>query len=149
MSESKQFSVSLSSVDGYKFEVDFGEAGTLITDEPAPLGHGEGPNPSLLLGTSVANCLAASLMFAIRKFKEEPGQVSAKVTGHFERIDRRLRITGMEVSLNLGNLAESFTHLDRVLEQFEEFCVVTQSVKAGIPTQVKVFDSAGKLLKGE
>jgi hypothetical protein len=55
----------------------------------------------------------------------------------------------MEVSLNLGNLAESFTHLDRVLEQFEEFCVVTQSVKAGIPTQVKVFDSAGKLLKGE
>ena len=37
--------------------------------------------------------------------------------------------------------------LDRVLEQFEEFCVVTQSVRSGFPVEVTVRDSAGTVLK--
>ncbi len=38
-------------------------------------------------------------------------------------------------------------HLDRVLEQFEAFCTVTQSVGAGIPIAVQVFDASGAQLK--
>jgi hypothetical protein len=38
-------------------------------------------------------------------------------------------------------------HLDRVLEQFEEFCTVTQSVRAGIPVTVHVIDASGAVLK--
>jgi hypothetical protein len=33
-----------------------------------------------------------------------------------------------------------------VLAQFEDFCVVTQSVRAGIAVEVRVFDGEGHLL---
>ncbi|HET9820988.1 MAG TPA: hypothetical protein VFQ16_04115 [Burkholderiaceae bacterium] len=32
-------------------------------------------------------------------------------------------------------------HLDRCLQQFEDFCVVTESVRRGIPVQVRVLDA--------
>jgi hypothetical protein len=38
-------------------------------------------------------------------------------------------------------------HLDRVLAQFEDFCVVTQSVRSGFPVSVTVRDGDGKVLK--
>ncbi|HET8695649.1 MAG TPA: OsmC family peroxiredoxin, partial [Aquabacterium sp.] len=41
----------------------------------------------------------------------------------------------------------SLQHLDRVLDQFEAFCTVTQSVGQGIPVKVMVSDSEGKQLK--
>jgi hypothetical protein len=34
-------------------------------------------------------------------------------------------------------------HQQRCVEQFEDFCVVTQSVRAGIPVSVRVVDAAG------
>ena len=141
------FEVKLNLIDNYKFEVDFGEFGQIITDEHEPVGHGEGPGPSQLLAASVANCLAASLMFAIRKYKQEPGQVSATVRGDTERVDGRLRITGMQVELHLGQAADSIDKLERALEQFENFCVVTQSVRNGIQVDVTVLDEDGQVLK--
>lgn len=141
------FVVNLKLLEHYKFEVDFGEFGQIITDEHEPVGHGEGPGPSQLLAAAVANCLAASLMFAIRKYKGDPGQVTAKVQGDMERVDGRLRISAMQVELNLGQAAEDIDKLDRVLEQFENFCVVTQSVRSGIHVDVTVLDEAGQVLK--
>ncbi|MBC3765094.1 OsmC family protein [Neptunicella marina] len=146
MADNPQFSVNLTLLEGYKFEVDFGDAGTLITDEPQPLGENNGPNPSRLLAASVANCLAASLMFAIRKFKEDPGQVKATVSGEMVRQDNRWRIADMQVELNLGNDAQSLPHLERALTQFENFCVVTQSVRQGINVKVSVKDASGKVM---
>src|SRR3546814_1873356 len=57
----------------------------LITDEPAPLGHDNGPNPSRLLLAAVANCLSASLLFALRKFKNQPGALRTTASAHTER----------------------------------------------------------------
>lgn len=74
--------VNLKLVEGYKFEVDFGDFGTITTDEPEPLGTGSGPSPSQLLAAAVANCMAASLMFAVRKYKGDPGQMSASDRHH-------------------------------------------------------------------
>ena len=34
---------------------------------------------------------------------------------------------------------------ERGLEQFEDFCVVTQSIRAGIPVNVSVVDAEGKV----
>jgi uncharacterized OsmC-like protein len=144
----KEFSVSMELVDNYKFLVDFGSYGELVSDEPEPLGEGQGPNPSRILAASVANCLAASLMFALRKFKDEPGKVSAEVKGHLDRVDGRWRIVSMDVDIKLGNASATLSHLERALEQFEDFCVVTQSVRKGIDVNVKVEDSDGKLVKG-
>ncbi|MFC0445634.1 OsmC family protein [Pseudidiomarina halophila] len=144
--ENPSFEVKLELVDNYKFEIDFGDFGHMISDEPEPLGHGEGPNPSRLLGAAVANCLAASLMFAIRKYKGEPGKLHAKVKGDMARVDGRWRVTHLYVELVLGNRADAIDKLDRVLAQFEDFCVVTQSVRSGVEVDVTVLDEDGLIL---
>ena len=132
-------------LENYVFEIDFGDFGKIITDEPEPLGQGEGPNPSRLLAASVANCLAASLMFAIRKFKGEPGEVSADVTLSMHRVDGRLRVEKTDVVLQLGNTYENLPNIEKVLSQFEEFCVVTQSVRSGFDVNVEVRDLNGEI----
>ncbi|MDN7126062.1 OsmC family protein [Pseudidiomarina sp. 1APR75-33.1] len=144
--ENPSFEVKLELIDNYKFEIDFGDFGQIMTDEPEPLGEGDGPNPSRLLGAAVANCLAASLMFAIRKYKGDPGKVSAKVKGDMERVDGRWRVTHLFVELALGNRAAAIDKLDRILGQFEDFCVVTQSVRSGIEVAVTILDEDGLVL---
>jgi hypothetical protein len=60
----------------------------------------------------------------------------------------RLRVGGIAVDLHIGAKASEVSQLDRILTQFEEFCIVTQSVRAAIPVDVRVFDGADVLLKG-
>lgn len=146
MSE-QAFTVKLKLLENYLFQIDFAEMGNIMTDEPEPLGDGEGPNPVRLLAASVANCLAASLMFSLRKFKQEPGEVTAEVSGEMLRKDGRLRVEGLKVDIHLGNRADQLEHLQRALEQFEDFCVVTQSVREGIAVDVNVFDSHNQKIK--
>ncbi len=142
-------SVALRQEKDYAFVNDFGGgAGTLRSDEPAPLGGGSGPSPVQLLASAVGNCLAASLLFALRKFKQSPEPIRARVeaeTGRNE--EKRLRVQRLKVRLDLGAPAASLQHLDKALAQFEEFCTVTQSVRAAVPVDIEVFDSEGKRLK--
>jgi len=147
MSISDGFSVKLELLENYIFKVDFGDFGDILTDEPAPLGNGEGPNPSRLIAAGVANCLCASLLFALRKFKDSPTGIRAEVKGETERQDGRWRIGKMTVTMAVDDAA-TLEHLPKALEQFEDFCVVTQSIRQGIPVDVKVVDQQGKVLKG-
>ena len=62
-------------------------------------------------------------------------------------LDGRLRITGIDVRIGLGAAADEMPRIDRVLEQFERFCTVSESVKAGIPVSVLVTDRDGTRLK--
>lgn len=133
----------------FRFAAHFDDAAmpVLMTDEPAPLGSGLGPNPEQLLGTAVANCLAASLLFAMRKFKNDPSPLQAVATVTPVRNEqKRMRIGSIAVDLQLGVAASTVVSLDRILAQFEDFCVVTQSVRSAIPVTVRVMDSAGALL---
>lgn len=150
MSDSMEFSFSLEQQEDYAFLIRFGDdMPALLADEPAPLGKGTGPNPSRLLAASVANCLSASLLFALRKFKNDTGKLTATVTGRMERNEKgQLRVGGVSVVIRLGVEAASLQRLDRALEQFEDFCVVTQSVRSGFPVDVVVMDAAGVLLNG-
>jgi organic hydroperoxide reductase OsmC/OhrA len=143
----KTFDFQLKLLGNYRFEIDFGDFGKILTDEPAPLGEGDGPNPARLLAASAANCLAASLIFAIRKFHEDPGQVSAHASVNIKREGRYWRVVHIDVALQLGQTAEAIPHLQRALDQFENFCVVTQSIRQGIPVDVKVMDQQGAVLK--
>jgi uncharacterized OsmC-like protein len=133
----------------YQFEMQFGgTAPDWLADEPPPLGQGAGPSPVQLLAAAVGNCLSDSLLFALRKFKQAPDPIHCEVVAEVGRnADNRLRVLGMQVTLTLGVAAETLQHLDRVLEQFEAFCTVTQSVGAAIPITVGVVDSDGKQLK--
>jgi uncharacterized OsmC-like protein len=150
MSETQSFSLSLEQVDNYEFRVRFDETSMpeLVTDEPPPLGEEAGPNPSRLLVASVANCLAASLLFALRKFKNQPGGLTATAKATMARNeDRRWRVDRVQVDLHLSDDADSLEHLDRILDQFEDFCVVTQSVREGVDVDVHVHDGQGKSLR--
>lgn len=144
--EKNEFSISLKLVENYLFNIDFGEFGNLLADEPEPMGGGEGPSPAALLAASVANCLCASLLFAVRKYKEDPGAIAAKITGTMDRVDGMLRVTHFDVQISLGVEGASLVNIDKVLSQFENFCTITQSVRRGIEIDVSVNDSEGKVL---
>lgn len=58
----------------------------------------------------------------------------------------RLRIGRLGVTIRLDDDAGSLKHLDRCLAQFEDFCVVTESVRQGIPVGVRVVDAQGQAL---
>jgi hypothetical protein len=47
------------------------------------------------------------------------------------------------VTLQLADTAASVRHFDRCLEQFEDFCIATESIRHGIPVSVKVLDAEG------
>ena len=144
-----QFTIELVQQRDYRFEARFDNPAVplLLTDEPPPLGADSGPNPARLLTVAVANCLSASLLFAMRKFRNEPGPLRARATTTLARNeDNRLRVAGIAVDIHLGQPVAEFQSVDRILAQFEEYCVVTQSVRAAIPVEVRVLDSRGTVL---
>lgn len=144
-----EFTIELRQLADFRFEVRFDNPASvpLVTDEPAPLGSDAGPNPARLLGAAVANCLAASLLFAMRKFKNHLEPLRAVASVELTRNEQnRLRIGCIAVDLHLGAPAAQLRSLDRVLDQFEDFCVVTQSVRAGIEVAVRVIDHDGQVL---
>ena len=147
---SENASVTITRQAGYQFLVDFGPLiPQLLADEPTPLGQGAGPAPDHMLLAAVANCLSASLLFSLQKFKQDPGALVATATPQMGRNeDKRLRIQRIYVQLELGKTAGEIEHLDRVLSQFEAFCTVSMSVRQGIAIDIEVRDGAGAVIKG-
>jgi uncharacterized OsmC-like protein len=143
--------VRLLQVQDYQFDVSFdAPTPTLRTDEPAPLGQGAGPSPVQLLASAVGNCLSDSLLFALRKFKQQPEPLQCEVSAEVGRnAEGRMRVLGLQAVLTLGVPAAALQHLDRVLASFEGYCTVTQSVGQAFPIHVKVLDSTGAVLTPE
>jgi len=141
--------VQLQQLQDYRFEIRFAEGlPPLQADEPAPLGAGEGPSPVQLLASAVGNCLSASLLFALRKYKQAPEPIGCGVIAEVGRnAEGRLRVLALQATLRLGVPAAQLQHLDRVLASFEAYCTVTQSVAAAIPVAVAVLDADGVKLK--
>jgi organic hydroperoxide reductase OsmC/OhrA len=145
---SEQVKVTLTQLSDYSFNVSFDETDIpdLVTDEPAPLGGGKGPNPSRMLLAAIANCLSASLLFAMRKYKNQPGTIRAEVRGTLDRnAEGRMRVQHIDVDLHLPDAAEDYAQFERMLQQFENFCVVTESVRSGIEIAVQVHDGSGEV----
>ncbi len=132
--------VSLQLQDGYRFLVDLGaEFDTLSMDEPEPLGAGEAPNASAVLAAAVGNCLSASLLFCLRKAHVEVSDLRTDVEVVSDRnAAGRLRIGKIEVKLHPVLAAGAEGRVARCLELFEDFCVVTASVRDGIDVGVTV-----------
>jgi uncharacterized OsmC-like protein len=139
--EVSQFTVTLSRLQRYRFQAEFDDAGVgpLRLDESPPLGEGLGPNPSRLLAAAIGNCLAASLLFCLEKARVPVEGLRARVQGTYVRNEAgRLRLGAMRVTLEpeLGEAVPA--RLDRCLEIFEDFCIVTQSIREGVPIDVEV-----------
>ncbi|MDP1740279.1 MAG: OsmC family protein [Polaromonas sp.] len=145
----KQILVHLTQVKDYRFQIAFDDGVPELTvDEPPPLGSATGPSPVQLLTAAVGSCLSDSLLFALRKFKQNPEPMRCEVQADVGRNpEGRMRVLRMKAVLTLGAAADQLEHLQRALDQFEEFCTVTQSVRAGIEVTVEVYDAGGARLK--
>jgi organic hydroperoxide reductase OsmC/OhrA len=134
-------SVDLSLRGGYAFEADFNLPGVppLLLDEPAPLGRGAGPSAARLLAAAVGNCLAASLLFCLRKARVEVESMGTHVDASIVRNERgRMRIGTIRVRLEPALSADDAERIGRCAGLFEDFCIVGQSVLQGIDVQVEV-----------
>src|SRR3989304_7378379 len=99
------FALTLAFKGGYEFAVDFEQPGVphLIVDEHPPLGAGRGPNPTRMLATAVAHCLASSFLFCVRKARIDVKALSVRVEGTTVRNQRgRLRIGELKGRLAPG-----------------------------------------------
>lgn len=136
-----EFTISMKQLDNFLFEVQFDKEGypPLKMDEPEPLGRDGAPNASRILAAAIGNCLTASLLFCTRRARVQAGPMETRVHVTLGRNERgRLRITGVEVEIDPHFPAEQREQAGRCLELFEDFCVVTQSVRQGIPVEVRV-----------
>lgn len=136
-----RFSLGLRLHHDYMQIADFGLDGVppLVTDEPPPLGAGRGPNPARLLGSAVGSCLGASLLFCLRKAHVLVTDLRTTVQGTMVRNERgRLRVGSLHVTLAPTVADADLPRLRRCVELFEDFCVVTESVRAGIEVDVDV-----------
>ncbi len=144
--EEKTFALTMELRDGYRFEVDFRQEGVppLALDEPPPLGEGRGPNAARLLAAAVANCLSASALFCLRRARIEVLSLKTTATGTIVRNeDGRLRIGRIDVRIQPEVAEADRPRMGRCLDIFEDYCVVTESVRQGIAVDVAV-EGAGK-----
>lgn len=135
-----EFSFQIERVDGYEFRVRFDKESfaELTLDEPPPLGKDAGPNPVRLLAAAVGNCLAASLTFCLQRSKTPVEGMRAEVKAQLVRNEhKRLRVGTIEVVL-FPRVPGGAAALEKCLGQFEDFCVVTQSVREGLDVKVRV-----------
>jgi organic hydroperoxide reductase OsmC/OhrA len=134
-----EFTIELEQVDQFEFLVRFDKESfpPVRADEPPPLGHDVAPNASRYLAAAVGNCLSASLVFCAKRAGHPVAHIRTSVLVRLVRNDqRRLRVGQMEVSIHAPE-ADSAA-LAKCLPTFEDFCVVTQSVRHGIPVRVSV-----------
>ena len=125
---------------GYQFDVAFDEVKrSLRVDEMPPLGEAAGPNPARLLASAVGHCLSASLIYCLGRQHIPVRSMQTAVEGTLIRNEKgRLRIGELRVKLSPQFESTEQTRIARCLDLFEDFCVVTQSVRHGIPVSVEV-----------
>jgi organic hydroperoxide reductase OsmC/OhrA len=149
MSEEARFTLTLEHLEDYEFKVKFDKKilDDMIVDEPPPLGGLAGPNPSRLLAVSAANCLSASLLYCINRDDVPPSSVTTEATVTIVRNEKkRLRIGRIDVALQISEALSEAPKMKRCMNLFEDFCVVTDSIRNGIPVGVEVRDHNGEVI---
>jgi organic hydroperoxide reductase OsmC/OhrA len=135
------FTITLDRGNGYQFVADLDQPGLepMLLDEPPPLGDGSGPGASRLLAAAVGYCLSASALFCLQRAHIDVLSMRSEVAVTIARNDSgRLRISGMDVRIQPEVAEEDVPRMKRCLEVFENYCTVTESVRAGIPVGVEV-----------
>ncbi|MCG6860324.1 MAG: OsmC family protein [Chromatiaceae bacterium] len=149
MTEEGRFTIHLEQQENYQINVrfDWEKAADLLLDEPPPLGGAAGPNAARLLAAAAANCLSASLLYCLAKEGPPANSLRTEATAIMVRTEKkRLRIGGMEVKLIINDELAGSKRFDRCKDLFEDFCIVSASIRDGVPIQVSVEDEKGQVL---
>jgi uncharacterized OsmC-like protein len=144
--DEKQITVVMEQVNNFEFRIKFDPGmAELIMDEPAPLGKDVGPNASRILSAAVGNCLTASLLFCLQKARVEAKNIKTTISTTINRNEKgRFRIPSSHVSISIDIGSEAPNRIGQCLKLFEDFCIVTQSVRHGIPVTVDVKNQNGE-----
>jgi uncharacterized OsmC-like protein len=125
----------------FKATYDLPDVQELIMDEPPQFGgEGQGPNASRVLASAIGNCLAAALIYCLKKARIPVETLKSTVDTKIARNSQnQLRVQNVEVELQLqlkdpSQAAKS----ERCQQLFENYCIVTDSVRKGIPVNVNV-----------
>jgi uncharacterized OsmC-like protein len=135
-----EFQLRVEQVDGFEFRVVFDKESyqELRMDEPQPLGRDSAPNPARILAAAIGNCLSASLVFCLKRRGLMLSGLRSDVRVQLVRNEqKRLRIGKVAVHLRPSGAIPRDV-LDACLATFEDFCVVTQSVREGLDVDVHV-----------
>ena len=149
MNDGESIRLTITQEADYEFRIRFDETALaeLTTDEAPPIGKNAGPSPSRLLGSAIGTCLGSSLLFALRKYRNTPGRIVASVHIDTARNERgRMRVAKIAADIDLHEAAAEYRDIERLLAQFEDFCTITESVRHGIPVDVRVSDATGAVL---
>jgi organic hydroperoxide reductase OsmC/OhrA len=114
---------------------------SISTDEsPESGGSGEGPDASRLLAAAIGNCLSASLAFCIKKNKIELSDLKTDVEVKIARNERGyLRVKQMKVKMHpVFRSPDDANRTQRCKQIFQDYCIVTEAVRKGIPIEVDV-----------
>jgi len=147
--EEGRFTIHLEQLEDYQIRVhfDWKKAADLLMDEPPPLGGTAGPNASRLLAAAAANCMTASLLYCLSKDAPPAHSVRTEASCVLVRNERkRARIGRMEVKLVVSDALAESARFNRCKDLFEDFCVVSSSIRQGIPIRVEVVDQRGEVL---
>lgn len=131
-------------IEDFRFRIDFGGGmPELLADEPEPLGSGSGPNAGQLLAAAVGNCLSASLTLCLQKSRVDVRSMSTSATLRLARNEaNRLRIHDGEVTIRLDAAGDA-PKIERCLGMFEDYCIVTATIRKAFPVVVRIVDAAG------
>jgi len=140
-----EFAVTMEQISGLEFKVrfDWESADELVMDEPEPIGQCKGPNATRLLAAAIGNCLTASLAFCLQRARSEVTGLRTTVNCMLERNEKkRLRVKVVRARIQLPEGVKA-KPLERCLGLFEDFCIVSGSVRKGLQIDVEVVDSEG------
>lgn len=135
------FAVDVELKEEFRFEASFADMGGVVLpmDEPEPTGTGEAPNAARVAAAAIGNCLSASLLFCLRKARVDVGGMRTRVEGEIGRNESgRLRLQRLRVSIVPKIPSDQREKVARCRDVFEDFCIVTESVRQGLPVDVAV-----------
>lgn len=139
--------IELDRIDIFQFRAHFGDGmPELIVDEPPPLGSGAGPDAARLLATAVGQCLSASLVLCLQKSRVAVRDLHTAATLTIARNEAgRLRVTGGMVRIQLDSDGDR-SKLERCFGMFEDYCIVTATVRRAFPVSVEIVDALGRAI---
>jgi uncharacterized OsmC-like protein len=125
----------------FKVSFDDQRMGTINTDEPPESGgNGDGPDASRLLGAAIGNCLSASLAFCLKKSRIGLKDLKTTVEVKIARNEKGyLRVRQMKIKMHPEfELPDDAKRTERCKQIFQDYCIVTEAVRQGIPVEVEV-----------
>jgi uncharacterized OsmC-like protein len=139
--DEKEFNLTLALGEVFHFDTTFDgdKMAHLLFDEPEPVGQDEGPNAARVLGAAVGNCLSASLLFCLRRARVNVEGMRTEIRGRITRNEQgRFRIAGITARILAEIPPDEQDRVARCLDLFEDFCIVSGSVRQGIEIDVEV-----------